>query len=151
MLKKPNLTAEAKSRLKNEILNALGGDKKILTSADFSVAASPQITTPPTPVKLPAPAAAAKTPAVSTATAIKPVIKIDKKAMVKTDKKNVKKQPPKEPAPFILIPEIKVQTKKNLGEKQQIGQGLGLLRFIIFLLIIIAILLPVDMFLLAGK
>lgn len=151
MLKKPNLTAEEKTRLKNEILSALSGDKKILTSSDFSTAASSKTPVPPAPVKAPASVAVAKMPVVSTAPVIKPTIKVEKKAIIKADKKNIKKQPTKELAPFVLVPEAKLRLKSDHKEKHRIKQGLSMLRFIIFLLIIIAVLLTVDMFLLAGK
>ena len=172
MLKKPNLTTEEKKHLKEEILSALSGDKKTLTSSNFSkpdevvaVAPPPAAAKPAVnpvkkeaaPKKEAASAPPPETAALSVAsvmprpeTTIAPLMAKDEK----TDKKEVKKQKHHKSRSFVVIPEVKVKAKKDRSdhlEKHRIKQGLSMLRFIIFLLLVIAVLLTVNMFLLGLK
>jgi len=124
MLKKPNLTTEEKTRLKDEILGAIDGEKKPSPKVNFAA------------------------PIIIEAAAEKNKINIENKIVPKIEEKEIKEHRPKQQKSFVVMSDIKIR-EKDRYEKHRPNQGLSLLRFIILLLIIIVALLVANLFMLA--
>jgi len=166
MLEKPKLTAEDKTRLKNEILSAIDGDKKLPPSSGFSVPADSDAKTAPN-IKIGKEPAIAITEAAAMKSVPKKTIytsdsaetpkpetpKIDKinienKSNLQVEKNVPMKYQRQRQKSVIVIPENKVKITDRQQQRRH-NQGLSMLRFIILLLIIIIVLLTANLFMLA--